>query len=390
MNEMLPKLKVLHVIQGFGAGGAETWLLSAVKFLRAHPELNMQFDFLVVGGKPELFDDEIKFNGAKIFYLKYSLFKFFSFSRQVKKILRQEKYDAIHHHQDFISGWHFLAAAGHLPAVTVTHLHNPYNYVQNYVVNAGRWISFKLGRVLTVALTNKISATSDWVMDQYGYDKWPYKKKRVAPSYCGFDVQRFKFNALAKEKLCSDVGWNPQDKIALFLGRIGLQEYDTAPNQKNPSFAFSIAKQLVSDNEQWNFLFVGHKGLLGEKMEAELRGTVLEHKIKFLGITNDVPTMMSASSVFIFPSLWEGLGMVAVEAQASGLPVVMSASIPKEAIINPDIVVIKDLSEGADAWTQAIKIADSIQIAREKCSTIIEDSPFSISNSIQRLRALYQ
>ena len=92
-----------------------------------------------------------------------------------------------------------------------------------------------------------------------------------------------------------------------------------AANQKNPEFAFEVAKKLVTNYRGWNFLFVGFKGNTGEMMENELQASQLKTKIAFLGIRHDIPRIMSASDVFVFPSLWEGLGMVAIEAQCTGL-----------------------------------------------------------------------
>ena len=115
------KKKVLHIIDGFGTGGAETWLLACVKYLHQHQELGLHFDFLASGGKKGVFDDEVIGYGATVFYQKYSLKNFIGFRKQFKKILNQNDYVAIHDHQDFISGWHFLAGSGSLPVQRIAH-----------------------------------------------------------------------------------------------------------------------------------------------------------------------------------------------------------------------------------------------------------------------------
>ena len=76
--------KVLHIIHGFGPGGVETWLLETVKYLNAHPELKLRFDFLLTGGIPGIFDDEIKKYGSTIYYIRYSYSSILSFRKKVQ------------------------------------------------------------------------------------------------------------------------------------------------------------------------------------------------------------------------------------------------------------------------------------------------------------------
>lgn len=381
--------KVLHIIHGFGPGGVETWLLESVKYLQDHPGLNLRFDFLLTGGVPGIFDEEIRKCGSSIFYVRYSNSSIISFRKKFRAILKQNNYAAVHNHQDFISGWHYMLGGKYLPPVRIAHLHNPYNFVDNYVVNPLRWFSFRMGRKLMARFATKITGTSDAVMDEYGYDRGIFKQKRVSPAYCGFNTRKFIFDASAKSQLCRELNWDENVKIALFVGRIGLQHYDTAANQKNPQFAFEIAKQLVTKHKGWRFVFVGYKGETGVRMEEEVIDKNLENVIKFLDIRRDVPKIMSASDVFVFPSLWEGLGMVAVEAQCSGLRVLMSDTVPKEAVVSESLVTIKELNEGAHAWAETIAGAKAIT-ERARYVDEIQQSPFSIENSVDGLIRLYE
>ncbi|HUQ66873.1 MAG TPA: glycosyltransferase [Flavitalea sp.] len=387
--DVLHPKKVLHIIHGFGPGGVETWLLSTVKYLHRHRELNLQFDFLLTGGVPGIFDEEIKKYGCEIFYTKYAVGSLRSFRYKFRQILRTHNYIAVHNHEDFISGWHYLLGGNYLPAVRIAHLHNPYNFVHNYAINPVRRFSFTLGRKLMASYATKITGTSDAVMDEYGYDKQPFKIKRTAPAYCGFDTNKFIFRQSAKQIICKELNWDTSAKIALFAGRIGVQRYDTAANQKNPAFAFAIAKHLVLNNSEWNFIFVGQKGDTGACMEEETIEENLENRIKFLDIRHDIPQIMSASDALVFPSLWEGLGMVSVEAQCSGLKIIMSDTIPAEAIICPDLITVKKIDEGPAAWAEAIATTQ-LNKERMKYAGEISRSPFSIENSVKRLTRLYE
>lgn len=173
------KRKILHVIHGFGAGGVETWLVSAVRYLHDHPELNTQFDFLITGGVPLLFDDEVKKFGSNIFYNRYSYSTILKFRKELRLLLKSSRYTAVHDHEDFIAGWHFLLGGRLLPRVRIAHLHNPFNFVHNYVVNPLRWVSFKAGRKLMSLKATAITGTSDSVMNEYGYNERPAEAPKI-------------------------------------------------------------------------------------------------------------------------------------------------------------------------------------------------------------------
>jgi len=124
------------------------------------------------------------------------------------------------------------------------------------------------------------------------------------------------------------------------------------------------------------------------EIRAQIVGK-LDDKIKFLDVRHDIPRIMSASDVFVLPSLWEGLGMVSVEAQCSGMKVIMSRTIPKEAIICNDLVTIKSIDEEPEDWSNAIATI-ALDDNRTKYAGEIRKSPFSIENSVDRLIGLYE
>lgn len=382
--------KVLHIIDSFGTGGAETWLLSCVKYLHQHTEANTQFDFLATGGVASVYDDEIMEYGCKIFYQKYSLKSFLSFSRKLRRIIKENQYAAIHNHTDFVSGWHFLAAYGSMPMIRISHVHNPWNFVDNYVTNPFRWFSFKMGRLLMATLTDKITGTSDAVMNEYGYGRWPYKNRRTSPAYCGFNVEKYLYDPNAKKKVCVEFGWDINSHIILFVGRIGLHSYDKAVNQKNPAFAFEIAQYTVQNNKDYHFLFAGFKGVQGMDMEQETLALGLNNQIKFVGLRPDIPILMSAADALLFPSHWEGLGMVAVEAQACGLPILSSSTVPDEAFVIKELVTKKSLSDSKLDWVNALIAIKRIEpCLRFSYNKQIKSSPFSIDLSMHKLLSMY-
>ncbi len=116
-----PPPKILHVIDTLSAGGVETWLMELLRFWRQSDSTTPRMDFIATSGKEGLYDKEARALGAKIFYLCFSRPTIGSFVPRWRQILRAGRYTAIHDHQEYISGWHFLAGAGaSLPPVRVS------------------------------------------------------------------------------------------------------------------------------------------------------------------------------------------------------------------------------------------------------------------------------
>lgn len=380
--------KVLHIIHGFGMGGAETWLLACSKFLQQHPELGYEFDYLAIGGKKEKLDDAIIATGSKIFYVKYSLKNIFAFKKNIKNLLNDNQYVAIHSHLDFVSGWIYFATINYLPPIRIAHLHNPFNFVKNYTSNYGRKLSYLFGRYLMSIYSTSITGTSNRVMDEYGYNKGTFLKKRIKPAYCGFDETVFKYDSILRTKTRESLGILKEDIVGIFVGRIGLETHDIAINQKNPEFAFHLAVKAASSHPNFKFIFVGHKGELGNKLELEIKALKLNKQIFFTGVRHDVASLMSASDFLLFPSYFEGLGMVAVEAQASGLKVLMSKMVPTEAVVISEIVHTIELNNENEKWID-LMISKNEQ-TRDLAYNKISNSPFSLKNSVLNLIELYE
>ena len=115
--------KVLHIIHGFGPGGVETWLRETVNYLYKHPELNLQFDFLLTGGVLGIFDQEIKSLGSRIFYSRYSNKSIFKFRSDFRDILKKNNY--------FGDGWMQIESSNPDSADVVTNYKHNLNFLKD-------------------------------------------------------------------------------------------------------------------------------------------------------------------------------------------------------------------------------------------------------------------
>ncbi|MBK7372358.1 MAG: glycosyltransferase [Saprospiraceae bacterium] len=376
-------MKILHVLDGFGIGGAEVWLVELARFSFLNSD-SLSHDFLCTGGEERYFDQELKKLGCTIFYFKYSTKHIFKFRSYCVSVLKDTNYDMILDHTDYGAGWHFLALYK-FSMLKVAYLHNPLNQTWHYKSNLTRKLTYKIGRWLMAFLSDKLTGTSEQVMNEYGYDRWPYLRIRIKSIHCAFDINKFTFSNLSRRKIRDEFKTKPGQILILFIGRLRLEVDNPYANQKNPLFALDLAKKLSMSSDKYHFLFVGDKGHSGLEMEKNIAEMDLSNKIYFTGPRKDIPALMSGADILLFPSLFEGLGMVAVEAQANQLPVIMSDRVPIEAMVDSQLVKILPLTERL--WLDAIhKFAPAIR--SEEINHMIKDSDFNITRCNENLKAL--
>ena len=209
-------VRVLQIIDTFSMGGAETWLIEALRLWARNGEVAS--DFLMTSGNRGIFDDEAAALGAKLHYLAYNRRNLQTFIRGFRRILRENSYDAIHDHQDYTAGWHFLMGGRHIPPRRIVHVHNPsYTIRLTYGVTAARRATIAVGKRLIARYATHITGTSRHIVTEFGFDAPMFGRIPKAALHCGFDKGRFLGDAGAKASLCRELGWPDGAPIALNL-----------------------------------------------------------------------------------------------------------------------------------------------------------------------------
>jgi glycosyltransferase involved in cell wall biosynthesis len=383
-------VKVLQVIDTLGMGGAETWLLEVLRLWSGSGA--GQLDFLITSGKRGIFDEEARQLGAKIYYLRYGRTQLLRFANEFRRIVREGQYNAIHDHQDFASGWHFLMGTGMLPKIRITHVHNPaYQICHNYGVTVSRRLVASIGKALVARYSTHITGTSRQAVTEYGFDAPRFHQVPKLALHCGIDPARFLGDAdLAKESVCREFRWPDDSRIILFAGRIDQSPDVGHPqNHKNSGFAISVAIECMRLDTRARLLLAGAPSPAVPILKQRIAAAGFANRIEFAGIRKDIARLMVASDVLLFPSRGEGLGMVAVEAQAAGLPVLASTSVPRECVVVPELVVFQKLEAGAAQWA-----ADLLQLAAQpkhvaEANQKVATSHFAIKHSAGALLQLY-
>lgn len=170
----------------------------------------------------------------------------------------------------------------------------------------------------------------------------------------------------------------------LFVGRV--------VSYKNPSFVVEILEHLLETRKDVVAVFAGAGNQEEEILEMARRKT-LESRVRLIGFRDDVPELMANSDVLIWPSLEEpkeGLGLGIVEAQAAGLPILMSHSVPAEAIVVPELTRRLPLNTGAKVWAAAIaEVLQSEYPWWKNSLAKVESSSFSLAQGVSNLMRLY-
>ena len=385
-------LRVLHLIDNLGMGGAEAWLIELLRHWREAGGL-VQTDVLATGGRPGMLDDEAMALGATIHYLPFGRRSLPAFARGFRRILREGGYDALHDHQDHASGWHYLMGSALLPPVRVTHVHNPaYQIRNNYGVTLSRRLAGRFGKQLVARYATHIVGTSREAITAFGFDDPAFGRTPKAALYCGLDPAQFLPSAGARASVRAEFGWPEDAKVILFAGRFDLSpDFDHPQNHKNSGFAVDVAILCAQADPRARFIFAGPFSPATPILRQRIEAAGLGDRIAFAGVRRDVGRLMAGADALFFPSRQEGLGMVAVEAQAAGLPVLASTGVPRECVVVPELVTFLELSAGPAAWRdRLVAIASAPRADQLAANARVAASPFAIAHSAERLAELYR
>ncbi len=326
-------IKVLQVMGIVESGGVEAVIMN---YYRHIDKTEVQFDFVMHKGSNSDYIAEVKSMGAKVYEVTpYS--NPIRFIQEVYSIIKKENYQIVHSNMNALSVFPLFAA--YLAGVPVRILHN---HSTDTKAEPLRTFVKHLLRPFARLFANQYWACSR-LAGEWMYGKKAVKEGKVTIINNAIDLKKFSFDEKKRSKFRDELGL--QD--CFVIGHVGR-----FMKQKNHDFLVDIFAEISKKQENARLLLVGD-GPLKTEIEDKVKAIGLEEKVIFTGVRSDVADLYNAMDVFVFPSLYEGLGMVAVEAQANGLPVISSTEVPKEAKIS-DAIKFEALSNTKSFWTKDI------------------------------------
>jgi len=273
-------------------------------------------------------------------------------------------------------------------------VHNPWLHISaNYAISPARRMTTSAGKRLVRLLATHVCGTSGEILRQYGFDAGEGRRPAVAVAHCGIDVSKFNQRRDGdRAAVLREFSWPSESKIVLFAGRLDAAvEFDHPRNHKNSWFALNVIRAAVDKDPSIRLLMAGAGEIARERLERHIREWGLQDQMRLIGVRQDIPRLMRAADVLFFPSRQEGLGMVAVEAQAACLPVLASTAVPRESVVLPELYDALPLTETVDVWADALlrRIA-APRPSLDRCRHALEGSTFSIANSARRLERIYR
>lgn len=374
------KIKVLHVVGGLNVGGIEKWLIQVLRHIDRE---KIQFDFMVHTTKKCFYDDIARELGARIIPNPYPKNPALYALNFIKLNKVYGPYDVVHSHTHHFSGFViFLAWLCRIPK-RIAHSHS-----DTRLAEEGKGVMRKAYLRLTESLirsfaTDGLAASVKAAESLFGYGWQADERWKIL--HCGIDIIPF-LKSYDKERTKAELGL---DGNAIVIGHVGRFE-----NQKNHNFLLKIAKMIINDHSDYHFLFVGD-GPLRNEVEKKARIDGLSANVHFLGIRGDIPRIMEAMDIFLFPSLYEGLGIVLIEAQASGLPCVVADNVPKEADVCGELIIRIGLERDLREWLEAIQKAVNISrknraMLKKEALVKLLESDFNIQTCVRELYDIYK
>lgn len=366
-------LRVLHVLHRMHPGGVETWLM---RVLRRIDPAGVRMDFLVHTQEEAAYDRELHERGVRILRMPARP-RSPGYGRALERLLRAEgPYDAVHSHVHFFSG--VVLRAAHRAGVPVRIAHSHLD--TRDLDRAAAWprrlylgaMAGALRRHATAGLACSAEAAAALFGDRWSDDpRWRIHRYAIDPTPFRQPVDR---DAVRRE-----LGLPPG---AFVVGHVG--RFDP---QKNHRFLLRIGTALVAREPAVRLVLVGD-GPLRPAVQDEAARLGLGGKAIFLGLRSDVPRLFRAFDVLLLPSLREGLPVVGLEAQAAGVPLVLSDTISPDTAVVPELVRWCSLRLPPETW--AGRVLDSRPVVTPATALArLESGPFGIEHGVRELEQVY-
>lgn len=329
-------IRILHIVTYMGRGGLETMLMN---YYRNIDREKVQFDFLVHRDFEADYDKEILSMGGKI----YRLPRLNPFDNKYRKAIKRffsehKEFNIVHSHLDCMSAIPLKYAEQAGVPVRIAHAHN-----SNQSINIKYPMKLFYKKQICKYATNLFACGN-------ASGEWMFGTKDFYVLNNAIDSKLYSFDKRKRDKVRRELNIA---RDTLLIGHVGR-----FADAKNHKFLIKVFFELLNKQKNSLLILVGD-GDLRKDIEKQIIRLGISDKVIFAGMRKDVPDLLTAMDVFLFPSKYEGLPLSVVEAQASGLPCVISDKVPPECVIT-DSVFIQNLDEGIEKWVECV----------EECATL--------------------
>ena len=356
-------VRILHIVTHMNRGGLETMIMN---YSRHIDRSKVQFDFLVHRSAEADYDSEIRSLGGRIYRIQPLNPLSFSYLKSLDLFFSEHKdYQIVHCHLDCMAGIPLKYAKKHGVSFRIAHAHS-----SNQSKDAKYLLKLVYKRSITKYANRLLACGKDAGKWMFGTDDFLIVNNAI-------DAKTYEYSRETaigvRKEFCVD-------SDVRVIGHVGNY---TPP--KNHSFILSIFAKVLKRDPNARLLLVGD-GQLRPVVEAQAEELGIRNNVIFAGLRSDVNKLLQAMDVFLFPSLYEGLPLSIVEAQAAGLPCLISDKVPIECK-KTDLVRQIPLEESSEIWADSVLAASNI----ERINTLAEirRAGFDIRENADWLQKFY-
>lgn len=355
--------RVLCITASMNAGGAETFLM---KMYRAMDKTRYQMDFCV-NADSNYYESEILGLGGKIYRVPAKSQNILGWYKETKKVVRDHEYKYVIRVCE-----HSLAA---LDLVVARQGGADHLIMRSSNASSGSRLSIFLHKVFRFlpkfVPTVKIAPSTEAA--EYSFGRGCIRRGEASLLHNAIDTTVYRYDPAGREQIREELGI--KDKFV--VGHVGRFNH-----QKNHAFLIDTFQEVLRNNPDARLVLVGN-GELEESICQKVNDLGIEQYVIFTGVRKDVPQLLSAFDVFLFPSFYEGMPNTVIEAQSTGLPCIVSDTITREAKIT-DIVSYVGLNESTAMWASKVsKLAERV-VDRETYHTLMKNSGYDIQDCVGR------
>lgn len=359
-------VRVLQVYPQINNAGTERVIFNLYENIDT---TQVQFDFLVE--RPGELDDKIRQMGGKIYYIQKKSKKKY-YIALIHFFQEHPEYRIVHTHTHERMDIVLKAAKKCKVPCRIAHSHNARSDLPKIVAFIKSLKSIPIEMSATHFFACSFSAAK-WL--------FPHKTEKCKIIYNGIRLDDYLFKEESRKKLRKALGISSDTFVMIHVGRFA--------KQKNHEYLVKILENYNEANHSdWKMLLVGEGPLEDKTKELAQKAGLTEH-VLFLGARRDVNELYSAADMFVFPSLHEGLGIVVIEAQASGLPCIVSEAVPPEADLEVGLLTTLCLQDGCKKWCDAIATLQKNKNERTQKGTAILNGKYNIRKIAMQMQEFY-
>lgn len=365
---MKEPIRIAQIIGNANAGGVESVIMNLYKNIDTS---RYQFDFFVQQTCPIISEENILPRGGKIVYIP-PVKKIFKYQKELTRLFKEGNYQIVHSNMNTLSVFTLKAAKKAGVPIRIAHSHST-SSKKEFVRNVAKSI---------LKLFSKKYATHFFACSEkagrYQFGNKAFDQGKVIIINNSIDTSRFMFNLNSRNEIRKQFDI-PSD--TLLIGHVGRMV-----TVKNHSYLLDVFKHVKEKHENSKLLLVGY-GPLKEDIQNKAKALNIEKDVIFAGVFKDTSKFYSAFDVFCLPSLYEGLPVVAVEAECNGVITYISSAATRETKII-DKCEFLSIEESPSVWAERI-INANLDYDRKPYSKVLEESKFNIKKSTNTLMDLY-